>query len=202
MKVLSLNQRDRNAVFFSQEEGARLLVCSEIGSEGRNFQFCHNLILFDLPLNPGLLEQRIGRLTALVKLLTYKFSIHIEKGGPESVLARFYNEGLNAFSHPLHGGEQMTQSLKVSLEEVIIQEAEALNGADNALEELVAMAVKVRKRFSSSSKKAEITYLNSILLILKGDWRFVKNFATVMIAVNCQITWISFLISSVLIAEM
>src|SRR5205814_10698995 len=45
-----LVQRDRNAAWFAEEEGARLLICSEIGSEGRNFQFAHHLVLFDLPL--------------------------------------------------------------------------------------------------------------------------------------------------------
>ena len=59
---LTLIQRDRNAAWFAEEEGAKILICSEIGSEGRNFQFCHHLVLFDLPLNPELLEQRIGRL--------------------------------------------------------------------------------------------------------------------------------------------
>jgi superfamily II DNA/RNA helicase len=53
-------QRDRNAAWFAEPEGARLLLCSEIGSEGRNFQFAQHLVLFDLPLNPELLEQRIG----------------------------------------------------------------------------------------------------------------------------------------------
>ena len=59
---LSLIQRDRNAAYFADQEGAQILLCSEIGSEGRNFQFAHHLVLFDLPLNPELLEQRIGRL--------------------------------------------------------------------------------------------------------------------------------------------
>ena len=59
---LPLVQRDRQAAWFAEPEGARLLLCSEIGSEGRNFQFAHHLVLFDLPLNPGLVEQRIGRL--------------------------------------------------------------------------------------------------------------------------------------------
>ncbi len=46
---LTLLQRDRNAAFFAEEEGARVLVCSEIGSEGRNFQFARHLVLYDLP---------------------------------------------------------------------------------------------------------------------------------------------------------
>ena len=68
---LSIIERDRAAAYFAEGsnpdeldsgDGAQVLICSEIGSEGRNFQFSHHLILFDLPLNPDLLEQRIGRL--------------------------------------------------------------------------------------------------------------------------------------------
>ncbi len=58
-----LIERDRAAAYFANEEdGARVLVCSEIGSEGRNFQFCSHLVCLDLPDHPDLLEQRIGRL--------------------------------------------------------------------------------------------------------------------------------------------
>ncbi len=49
---LTLLQRDKNAAWFADEEGARLLICSEIGSEGRNFQFAHHLVLFALPDDP------------------------------------------------------------------------------------------------------------------------------------------------------
>lgn len=60
---MTLVERDRAAAYFAEaENGAQVLVCSEIGSEGRNFQFCQHLLLFDLPRNPDLLEQRIGRL--------------------------------------------------------------------------------------------------------------------------------------------
>lgn len=62
-EYLSIIERDRAAAYFTDpEQGARLLVCSEIGSEGRNFQFAHHLLMFDLPGHPDLLEQRIGRL--------------------------------------------------------------------------------------------------------------------------------------------
>jgi hypothetical protein len=51
---LNLIQRDRQAAYFADPKGARVLLCSEIGSEGRNFQFAHHLILWDLPENPEL----------------------------------------------------------------------------------------------------------------------------------------------------
>jgi ATP-dependent helicase HepA len=68
---LSLIERDRAAAYFADmEEGAQVLICSEIGSEGRNFQFAQDLVLFDLPLNPDLLEQRIGRLDRIGQTAT------------------------------------------------------------------------------------------------------------------------------------
>ncbi|MNS14258.1 RNA polymerase-associated protein RapA [compost metagenome] len=45
--------------------GARVLVSTESGAEGRNLQFCHHLINYDLPWNPMRVEQRIGRLHRL-----------------------------------------------------------------------------------------------------------------------------------------
>ncbi|WP_370980245.1 helicase-related protein [Agaribacterium sp. ZY112] len=60
---MSLVERDRAAAYFADmEDGTRVLLCSEIGSEGRNFQFSHDLVCLDLPDHPDLLEQRIGRL--------------------------------------------------------------------------------------------------------------------------------------------
>lgn len=43
-------------------EGRDILVTTEIGGEGRNLQFCHQMINYDLPWNPMKIEQRIGRL--------------------------------------------------------------------------------------------------------------------------------------------
>ncbi|MGE0710001.1 MAG: DEAD/DEAH box helicase [Planctomycetota bacterium] len=46
-------------------ERAQVLVASKAGSEGLNIQFCQNVINFDLPWNPMIVEQRIGRVHRL-----------------------------------------------------------------------------------------------------------------------------------------
>ena len=95
---MSMLERDRAAAWFAeQEEGGQALVCSEIGSEGRNFQFAHHLVLFDLPLNPDLLEQRIGRLDRIGR--NDEILVHVPQleGQPQQRLARWYHEALNAF---------------------------------------------------------------------------------------------------------
>ena len=143
---LTMNQRDRNAVFFASPSGSRLLICSEIGSEGRNFQFCHNLILFDLPLNPGLLEQRIGRLDRIGQSTDIQIHFPYRKNTAEQVMADFYAQGLGAFSAPLHGAEKMALELGGSLRETVVQFAEQMKGADKALVSLIEMANDTRAK--------------------------------------------------------
>jgi ATP-dependent helicase HepA len=103
---LSLLQRDRNAAWFANEDddGAQALLCSEIGSEGRNFQFAHHLVLFDLPLNPELLEQRIGRLYRIGQQHNVEIHVPFLPGSPQEMLYRWYHEGLDAFEKSLPSG--------------------------------------------------------------------------------------------------
>ncbi|MCH2064427.1 MAG: SNF2-related protein [Roseibacillus sp.] len=113
---LTLLQRDRNAAWFAEPDGARILICSEIGSEGRNFQFAHHLILFDLPANPELLEQRIGRLDRIGQTETINIHVPVIKGSGEELLARWYSEGLDAFEHSLKGAATLSAALGPELE--------------------------------------------------------------------------------------
>ncbi|MBI9053249.1 MAG: RNA polymerase-associated protein RapA [Bacteroidales bacterium] len=106
---LTIVQRDRNAAWFSEPEGARLLLCSEIGSEGRNFQFAHHLVLFDLPFHPELLEQRIGRLDRIGQSSAIHIHVPYLVGSPQEVLVRWFHEGLNAFGENLEGGNKLAQ---------------------------------------------------------------------------------------------
>jgi ATP-dependent helicase HepA len=95
---LEIVERDRAAAYFAAvEDGTQILLCSEIGSEGRNFQFAHHLILFDLPLEPDLLEQRIGRLDRIGQTQTIRLHVPYLSGGPMEGLFRWYAEGLGAF---------------------------------------------------------------------------------------------------------
>ncbi|AOP42104.2 RNA polymerase-associated protein RapA [Edwardsiella piscicida] len=97
---MSLIERDRAAAYFaSQEEGAQVLLCSEIGSEGRNFQFANRLVMFDLPFNPDLLEQRIGRLDRIGQARDIQIYVPCLEGTAQSVLIRWYHQGLDAFEH-------------------------------------------------------------------------------------------------------
>lgn len=101
---LSLIQRDRNAAYFADTEGAQILLCSEIGSEGRNFQFAHHLVLFDLPLNPELLEQRIGRLDRIGQTSTIQIHVPYYKDSWTELLFNWHHKALNGMENSLKGG--------------------------------------------------------------------------------------------------
>ena len=105
---LTIVERDRNAARFSESDGAQLLLCSEIGSEGRNFQFAHHLILFDLPLHPELLEQRIGRLDRIGQTEDIHVHIPFLVNSPQHMIVRWFQEGLNAFEENLEGGNEIS----------------------------------------------------------------------------------------------
>jgi ATP-dependent helicase HepA len=126
---LTLLQRDRNAAWFAAEDGARVLICSEIGSEGRNFQFAHHLVLFDLPENPGLLEQRIGRLDRIGQTATIHIHVPTVEGSRGEVLARWYHEGMDAFEKTVHGAAEIAAGVRGELE-AALDGRNGRNGSD------------------------------------------------------------------------
>ncbi|MDD5350929.1 MAG: RNA polymerase-associated protein RapA [Chthoniobacteraceae bacterium] len=144
---LTLLQRDRNAASFADEEGVRCLICSEIGSEGRNFQFAHHLVLFDLPENPELLEQRIGRLDRIGQSAAIHIHVPYIEGSPYAVLARWFHEGLNAFEENLHGGAELYERFR---EPVL---ALALGcGAEPAPKKRASKTAKTTKKAAKAAK--------------------------------------------------
>lgn len=103
---LTLLQRDRNAAWFSEEDGARILICSEIGSEGRNFQFSHHLVLFDLPFSPELVEQRIGRLDRIGQKNKIFIHLPVIKETPDEFLAQWFHRGLGIFMNTVPAAQE------------------------------------------------------------------------------------------------
>lgn len=104
---MNLLQRDRNAAYFAQPDGARVLVASEIGAEGRNFQFAQHLVLWDLPLDPDQLEQRIGRLDRIGQQGDVHIHSLVVDGSPQHAVQRWYDEGLEAFSRVCADGRAL-----------------------------------------------------------------------------------------------
>ena len=147
---LPLIQRDRNAAWFAEPDGAQLLLCSEIGSEGRNFQFAHHLVLFDLPLNPGLVEQRIGRLDRIGQTQPIQIHVPYLTGSAGEAVVTWYHEGLDAFEAPLHGGDEYRKQFRERLLALAERPASAEPGAaaGGRVSQLIAEAARFRQELN------------------------------------------------------
>ncbi len=116
---MSLLERDQAAAYFADYEGAQVLLASEIGSEGRNFQFASDLVLFDLPANPDTLEQRIGRLDRIGQ--QHQITIHVPyvEGTATERLYHWYNEALNIFSQISPTAQTVQEQFIVDLKPIL-----------------------------------------------------------------------------------
>ena len=118
---MSLLERDQAAAYFAEESyGAQILLCSEIGSEGRNFQFASDLILFDLPANPDVLEQRIGRLDRIGQQNRIQIHVPYLAGTAQERMFRWYNEGLNIFSNISPTAQTLQENFIVNLKDCLL----------------------------------------------------------------------------------
>src|SRR5699024_5763588 len=120
---------------------------SEIGSEGRNFQFASHLVLWDLPANPDTLEQRIGRLDRIGQ--TQKITLHVPyvQGTAQERMYQWYDSALNIFN-------QISPTAQTVQEQFIVDLKPLLEGEDNednraALSNLIVEAASVREELEA-----------------------------------------------------
>ncbi|WP_299685702.1 RNA polymerase-associated protein RapA [uncultured Vibrio sp.] len=145
---MSILERDKAAAYFAQEEGgAQVLICSEIGSEGRNFQFANQLVMFDLPFNPDLLEQRIGRLDRIGQLRDIDIHVPYLKGTSQAILARWFDEGLNAFAETCPTGRMVYDKYSDVLIEMLA------SGNTEQLDEVIEESAKLNQSLKSDLEK-------------------------------------------------
>jgi len=151
---LSLIERDRAAAAFAdEEEGCQVLVCSEIGSEGRNFQFCRHLVMFDLPLHPDQLEQRIGRLDRIGQRHAIEIHVPVFTGSPGEKLLRWYDQGMDAFSAPHGLGSEIHTAFGDTLADSLLDE----ESLDEVIEETRALFdAKLKERDAGRNRLLEL----------------------------------------------
>ncbi|HKC25079.1 MAG TPA: SNF2-related protein, partial [Thermoanaerobaculia bacterium] len=139
---LAPERRDLEVAEFRRADGPVFLISTEAGGEGRNFEFCRRLVLFDLPADPAAVEQRIGRLDRINRTRPVEIVYFRPPSGFPAELARLYEE-IRIFEEPLGGLER-----SLSHVEEAIRRAERL-GRPLAVAELageVRGAAEARQR--------------------------------------------------------
>ena len=145
---LAASRRDIEVARFREPEGPSLLVSTECGGEGRNFEFCRRLVLFDLPWKPSVVEQRIGRLDRIGRRIPVEIVYFVPPGGIGRDVVRLF-EALGVFREPLAGLEPQLAHVEAALEEVALEPEAALSGAQ--FEVLVGQAHAARTRIREAA---------------------------------------------------
>lgn len=100
---MSAEQKDAAVDRFRLGVGPQILVSTEAGGEGRNFQFCHLIVNYDLPWNPMKVEQRIGRVDRIgQEQPVVVFNFHV-KGTIEGRILEVLERRINIFEEAVGG---------------------------------------------------------------------------------------------------
>jgi len=145
---LSAAQRDTQVVRFRDPGGPSLMISTEAGGEGRNFEFCRRLILFDLPWKPTVVEQRIGRLDRIGRRMPVEIVYFRPASGIGADVVRLF-ETLGVFREPLAGLEPQLAHVESALEAIALDPHASLT--DERLEQIVADARAARTRIREAA---------------------------------------------------
>ena len=145
---LSAARRDTEVARFREPDGPSLLVSTECGGEGRNFEFCRRLVLFDLPWKPTVVEQRIGRLDRIGRRIPVEVVYFRPPGGIGADVVRLF-EALGVFREPLAGLEPQLAHVEGALEEIALDPQASLT--DERLDGLIADARAARTRIREAA---------------------------------------------------
>jgi ATP-dependent helicase HepA len=145
---LSAARRDTEVALFRHAEGPSLLVTTEAGGEGRNFEFCRRLVLFDLPWKPSTVEQRIGRLDRIGRRVPVDIVYFRPPAGIGSDAVRLFEE-LGLFREPIAGVEPELAHIESALEEIALDPSASLS--DARLDTLVGVARAARTRIREAA---------------------------------------------------
>ncbi len=166
-------QRNQETInrFRQNPPGCRVIVSTEAGSEGVNLQVANVLVNYDLPWNPMIVEQRIGRIQRLASAHAHVsiFNIMLRGTFEEYIVGRLM-EKLQMASHAIGDIEALLQGSDIgdgdedvatSFEERILQLVLAAL-ADKNVEEETRLAVKSIEDAKAELESAEAS-INAML---------------------------------------
>lgn len=136
---LQLLERDRQVARFRDPEGPKVLICTEVGGEGRNFQFSHHLVNYDLPWSPATMEQRIGRLDRIGQTRPVEVHVFDAPGTFSSEVLSLLADAVGVFEETVGGLDALLEEVEPRLVEL------ALAGPDERAAYAKELSARVRE---------------------------------------------------------
>ncbi|MBM4779390.1 MAG: DEAD/DEAH box helicase family protein [Archangiaceae bacterium] len=120
---LPMVDRDRQVARFRDPDGPKLLVCTEVGGEGRNFQFAHHLVHYDLPWSPATVEQRIGRLDRIGQTQNVDIHVFDVEGTFSADVLAVLRDAVGVFGETVGGLDAVLEEVEPKLTELALAPA-------------------------------------------------------------------------------
>lgn len=134
---LKPTEKDASIARFRDSAGAQLLISTEAGGEGRNFQFCDILVNYDLPWNPMKVEQRIGRIDRIGQKNTVKVFNFSTVNTIEERVVSVLNDRIGVFEQTIGGLDPILGEVEHDLRKIFLMaEAEAKQALDNLAKQI------------------------------------------------------------------
>ena len=143
---MSLVERDRQVARFRDPEGPLLLLCTEVGGEGRNFQFAHHLVHYDLPWSPATVEQRIGRLDRIGQTRPVEIHVFDVEGTLAGDVLALLADAVGVFGETVGGLDAVLESVEGRILELALEPPSARARYRDELAGAVARAREAARR--------------------------------------------------------
>ncbi|MBS2026944.1 MAG: DEAD/DEAH box helicase family protein [Deltaproteobacteria bacterium] len=166
-------ERDRQVARFRHEDGPRVLLSSELGGEGRNFQFCRHLVHYDLPYSPAVVEQRIGRIDRVGQRRDMSIHVLEADGTTGARVTELFADAVGVFTQPVGGLDPVLDGV----EEQVARLAAAGNEKDwdayaKELRDRVELArAEIRENFDPLLDRRSLDKESVARLLVRGAER-------------------------------
>lgn len=149
---MSPEEKDQAVRRFHDGLGPQVLISTEAGGEGRNFQFAHILVNYDLPWNPMKIEQRIGRLDRIGQKHPVKIINFAILGTIEERVLDVLSRRIRVFEETIGGLDPILGEVEDDLQQLYLAaEAErerALSRLESGLEARISHAREAERRLA------------------------------------------------------
>jgi ElaB/YqjD/DUF883 family membrane-anchored ribosome-binding protein/CheY-like chemotaxis protein len=137
---LKLEEKEEAVARFRHR--AQILISTEAGGEGRNFQFCHILVNYDLPWNPMKVEQRIGRIDRIGQrkpVFIYNLAC---AGTLEERVLNVLQDRIGLFEESVGSLDPILGEIERDIEQILMEQAERFDEVFKEFEERLERRVR------------------------------------------------------------
>ncbi len=140
-----------------QRGNCHILVCDELGGEGRNFQIADQIIHLDLPWTPAQIEQRIGRVDRIGRKGQVLSIVPFAVDFAEHDLFRIWNEAFNLFTRSMSGMEIALEKVQLRLVKALLSPEGSQYGLKESLKPFVKEAEDISNKIERERYQEEDT---------------------------------------------